>query len=86
MAAKGTVVIDRNRCKGCELCVYHCPQHVLKLDETYNARGYRPVILDERTSQCTGCAVCAVVCPDVVFTVYRFPQPVRTAPVRAVVN
>lgn len=47
------------------------------MEDSYNARGYRPVSLDERDHQCTGCAVCAVVCPDVVFTVFRFPQPAR---------
>ncbi len=77
MPARGTVLIDRNRCKGCELCVHHCPQGVLRMEDGYNARGYRPVSLDERDHSCTGCAVCAVVCPDVVFTVFRFPQPVR---------
>lgn len=79
MAARGTVVIDRNRCKGCELCVHACPQGVLHMDETYNVRGYRPVLLDERSHQCTGCAVCSVVCPDVVFTVYRMALPAHIA-------
>ncbi|MBX7233052.1 MAG: 4Fe-4S dicluster domain-containing protein [Caldilineales bacterium] len=77
MPARGTVLIDRNRCKGCELCVHYCPQGVLQLEDAYNARGYRPVALVERDHPCTGCAVCAVVCPDVVFTVFRFPQPGR---------
>lgn len=73
--ATGTVIIQRDHCKGCELCVHACPQHVLVLAEQYNARGYRPVMLDESQGHCTGCGICALVCPDVVFTVYR--QPVR---------
>ncbi len=77
MAARGTVVIDRDRCKGCELCVTACPQHVLHLEDAYNARGYRPIMLDESENYCTGCGVCAVVCPDVVFTVYRMPKAAR---------
>ena len=71
MAIKGAVQINRDRCKACELCVLHCPQHVLRLSDAYNAHGYRPVMLEERDTHCTGCAVCAVICPDVVFTVYR---------------
>ena len=39
--ARGTVVIDTNRCKGCELCTTVCPQHVLVMADFYNARGYR---------------------------------------------
>ena len=78
MTTFGTVSIDRDRCKACTLCVHACPQGVLHLDpQTYNLRGYRPVMLDESQNHCTGCAVCAVVCPDVVFRVYRFAPPRR---------
>ena len=68
---RGTVAIDRERCKGCRLCIAACPQDVLALDPATNRRGYRPVRLDESETHCTGCGVCAVVCPDLVFTVYR---------------
>jgi 2-oxoglutarate ferredoxin oxidoreductase subunit delta len=77
--ARGTVHINTERCKGCELCVYACPQHVLQLSTAHNARGYRPVQLDEVNAGCTGCAICALVCPDLVFTVYREPLPQRRA-------
>ena len=69
--AKGYVVIQRDRCKGCALCVQSCPQHVLHLATVPNSRGYFPVELDERSDTCTGCGLCALVCPDVVLTVYR---------------
>lgn len=74
---QGAVLIRSERCKGCGLCIQACPQQVLAFAETFNARGYRPVQLDERERFCTGCGVCAIVCPDVVFTVYR--QPLRRA-------
>ena len=82
---QGTVLIDRDRCKGCQLCVNVCPQHVLAMEDGYNARGYHPVALDESLAHCTGCAVCAVVCPDVVFTVFREPRrrPAREQAVAA---
>ncbi|RME58686.1 MAG: 4Fe-4S dicluster domain-containing protein [Caldilineae bacterium] len=80
---RGTVVIDRDRCKGCGLCVDACPQQVLHLDTAYNAKGYHPVMLDESRNHCTGCAVCAVVCPDVVFTVYREARTARRQRVAA---
>ncbi len=83
MATRGTVLIDRERCKGCELCVHACPQGVLRMSETYNAKGYHPVMLDEREKVCTGCAVCAVICPDVVFTVYRLPVRRKARPSRS---
>lgn len=68
---RGTVLIQSDRCKGCQLCVHFCPQQVLHLADHYNNHGYHPVVLDESTHLCTGCAVCAIVCPDSVFTVYR---------------
>lgn len=71
--AKGSVVINRERCKGCELCVRACPQGILHLSTTFNARGYHPIELDDPTGACTGCSLCALVCPDLVFTVYREP-------------
>jgi 2-oxoglutarate ferredoxin oxidoreductase subunit delta len=71
LMSQGTVLIQTDRCKGCALCVGVCPQHVLRLGEGYNARGYHPVELDESAGSCTGCAICALMCPDVVFTVLR---------------
>jgi len=74
--SRGTVVIDRERCKGCALCVGVCPQALLQMDSRYNSRGYRPVQFEDPSNLCTGCAICAVICPDVVFTVFR-EQKVR---------
>jgi 2-oxoglutarate ferredoxin oxidoreductase subunit delta len=76
---RGTVIIQSERCKGCQLCIQACPQGVLHLSNSYNSRGYHPVLLDETQKHCTGCAVCALICPDSVFTVYR---AVSHAPVR----
>ncbi|MCL4860830.1 MAG: ferredoxin family protein [Caldilineaceae bacterium] len=68
---KGTVTIQSERCKGCQLCILACPQGVIRLSGCYNSRGYHTVRLDETDRHCTGCAVCALICPDSVFTVYR---------------
>ena len=82
---RGTVAIETDRCKGCELCARVCPQDVLKMSrENFNARGYRPVVLVDPEGKCTGCALCALMCPDVVLTVYRYdsrkplPQPLSS--------
>lgn len=69
--AQGRVVIDINRCKGCELCIDACPQDVLVLSEDLNANGYRPVFMLEHDNHCTGCSLCAVACPDGCITVFK---------------
>lgn len=70
--SRGTVLIDQNRCKGCDLCVAFCPQQCLALADDLNARGYHPANLIN--DDCTGCGVCAVVCPDACITVMREPR------------
>jgi 2-oxoglutarate ferredoxin oxidoreductase subunit delta len=82
--ARGTIDIDRDRCKGCGLCPTVCPQHVIQMDEdTLNGKGYHPAQLVDPEDQCTGCAVCAVICPDVCITVYRETPARRRAPAAA---
>jgi 2-oxoglutarate ferredoxin oxidoreductase subunit delta len=78
--AKGIVVIDEDRCKGCGLCVAVCPTHALCMAEgRFNVKGYTPVEVADPEA-CTGCGVCAVICPDVVFTVYRQKRKHSSAP------
>lgn len=66
---KGRVVIEIQKCKGCELCTAACKEGALSLSDTINAKGYRYVIANN--DLCTGCVNCALVCPDAVITVYR---------------
>ncbi len=67
---KGKVVVDRERCKGCGLCVAVCPFGVLDLSKEYNSSGYA-VAAAVHPEACTGCALCAQTCPDVAIEVYR---------------
>jgi len=71
---RGTVVIDVDRCKGCELCIPACRPGVLAMSEEINAQGaHFPVLF----AGCTACQACRSVCPDYVFDVYRFNEPVE---------
>lgn len=77
--AKGMVVINVDRCKGCGLCTHVCPSEILVLSpDTFNAKGYHPVMVTDM-DKCIGCASCAIICPDVVFTVYREKRQLKAA-------
>ena len=67
---KGTIVVDIERCKGCDVCVVACPFDVLTLADEVNGKGYHYSKM-KNPEDCTGCASCAMVCPDSVITVYR---------------
>ncbi len=78
MPVQGRVVVSDLYCKGCELCVAACPQHVLQLSpDRLTAKGYHPAEL--AGPGCTGCGICAVVCPEAAITVYRQKMPTRKA-------
>ncbi len=67
---KGAVVVDTERCKGCDLCVIACPSNVLGLAKDLNSKGYNFSYM-ARPDDCVGCAACAYVCPDACITVYK---------------
>lgn len=71
------IVIEEERCKGCELCVQFCPPKVLAMSTRLNSRGFYTVELTDE-ARCTSCAACALVCPDLVITVFK-AERVRVA-------
>ena len=67
---RGAIVVDIEKCKGCEVCIGACPTTVIGLASLVNGKGYRYAYM-ANPEACTGCMNCAVVCPDGVITVYR---------------
>ena len=61
---KGTIVVDKERCKGCGVCVASCPCDVLALSVEVNNKGYRMCMMAHPDA-------CTVICPDSCITVYR---------------
>jgi 2-oxoglutarate ferredoxin oxidoreductase subunit delta len=66
---KGEIVINSERCKGCQLCVPVCQQHTIAMSPNVNSKGYQ--YATTVNDDCNGCINCALVCPDGVITVYR---------------
>lgn len=73
--ARGTVVIDIEACKGCDLCIDACKPNVLQMTvHELNTNGYRfPQLLPG----CTACQACSQICPDFVFQVWKYDEPVE---------
>ena len=68
--ARGKPEIDQERCKGCELCISACPEHILELSEGFNKQGQRyPICF--APEKCTACMFCAIICPDVAIKIWR---------------
>lgn len=67
---KGAIVVNKERCKGCELCIVACPCDVLELEKEVNSKGYNFAKM-KNPDACIGCANCGYVCPDGCITVYK---------------
>lgn len=61
---KYTIEINKDWCKGCELCVAFCPRDVLEIGKDRKAKP-------AREEDCTGCLICELKCPDFAITVSR---------------
>lgn len=67
--------IDRNRCKGCGLCVAVCPKQVLRISDEINDKGYFPVY-QAHPGDCLFCATCCIMCPEVALTITESPEKI----------
>ena len=70
MARKGKLVIDRELCKGCLLCIRACPVKVLEADTELNTSGSYPAKAVQE-DKCIACGNWYEVCPDVCIEIYE---------------
>ncbi len=61
------LVINRDWCKGCGICVKYCPTQVLELDR-------RDKVVAERPEDCICCKMCELRCPDLAIEVFTETQ------------
>jgi 2-oxoglutarate ferredoxin oxidoreductase subunit delta len=67
---RGSIVVNVERCKGCEICLTACSLDVIALSKEVNGKGYN-FAYPANPEECNGCANCGMVCPDGVITVYK---------------
>jgi 2-oxoglutarate ferredoxin oxidoreductase subunit delta len=65
------IKIDKDKCKGCMLCVSVCSRGIIVKSKRLNRRGILAVDKDKSGKECTGCAMCAIICPDICIEVYK---------------
>ena len=65
--------IDKERCKGCGLCVSICPKHVLAISDKINTKGYFPAY-QAHPEDCNHCAMCCAMCPDVAIEITKIAE------------
>ncbi|MFW5988109.1 MAG: 4Fe-4S binding protein [bacterium] len=64
------VIIDKERCKGCRLCIEICPIKIIELSDNTNSHGYNPAqVID--LNKCISCGNCAQICPDLAIEVFK---------------
>ena len=69
--SRGRTEIDRERCKGCGLCVAACPERILALTkDEFNRQGL-PFAMCFDPARCTACMSCAIICPDTAIRVLK---------------
>ncbi len=66
----GKIAIDKERCKGCQLCLVTCPKKIIRIAEGFNEKGYHYIVCDD-SGECTACALCGRICPDMAIEVYK---------------
>lgn len=64
------IIINKDKCKACFLCIEFCPKKILTVDKDLNKLGYNSVNMDSK-GECSGCCICAIMCPDCCIEVYK---------------
>ncbi len=66
-SSNADLLINRDWCKGCGICIAFCPREALFMDE-YNKA-------EKDLDKCTSCGVCETFCPDFAIAVIKRRLP-----------
>ncbi len=57
------IKVDKELCKGCNICTEFCPRKVYEESEEPNKKGVR-LPTPKHEEKCTKCNLCVLMCPD----------------------
>lgn len=59
------VTVESEKCKGCWLCIEHCPSDLFRVSNEKNQRGFNVVqMVDVNFCMGNECLACIETCPD----------------------
>jgi 2-oxoglutarate ferredoxin oxidoreductase subunit delta len=64
------ISVNKDKCKGCFLCVSACPKGLIKKSVKLNKLGFNFAEFKD-DPECAGCAFCAIICPDCCIEVWK---------------
>ncbi len=59
------IIIDKEKCKACGICVNVCPKKLITMGDETNSHGVKYAVFNEKENACIGCALCAISRPDI---------------------
>jgi len=64
-ARRYSLILDKNLCKGCEICQIICPREAISIIKTPKKDGEKakPPTIDIDTQKCSYCGMCEPICP-----------------------
>ncbi|MHA2251161.1 MAG: 4Fe-4S dicluster domain-containing protein [Candidatus Kariarchaeaceae archaeon] len=70
------LALDRDRCKGCSICVTICPYTALDMSTKKTHMGYIHPI--EINGACIACRECVYACPDFALSIHKLDDVLIT--------
>ena len=77
MVRRVQITVDDDLCKGCGICILHCPAKVLEPDVPTDWGGQKPQLVTNMETKCmlvrgekgVPCRLCEKRCPDIAIMV-----------------
>ncbi len=77
-ARRYSLILDRNRCIGCEICFLVCPREAIEINKPEKEDGWKKPTITIDENRCQYCGICNAICPLGALT-HKINQEERVA-------